>query len=586
MKRNEVDPKYIWHTEDIFASDADWEKELNATSAEVETLAAYQGKLGDRATCLEALNAFAEINKHLEKLYCYTALKNDEDQGDSHYSGLKDRATSLLVAVNTALAYLEPELSALEDKVLDAYIADPAFSDFSYMLSEIKRVKAHILSDKEERLLSMAAEPLGAVSNAFRKIDSVDVPFGKIKDENGKTAQLTHGSYSYFLSVKDARVRRDAFKGVYKAYGSLINTLSALYSGNVKRSNFYAKARGYESAIAGALYADNVPTEVYSNLIESVHKGLPAVHDYVSYRKQMLGGEQHMYDMYVPITESGELKCNFEESFDMVLEGLKPLGAEYRELLLRAKNEGWIDVCETEGKRSGAYMMGVYGVHPYVLLNHTLTTHAVFTIAHELGHAMHTYYSQKNQPYMKSDYAIFVAEVASTVNEVLLLKHMIANAEGEFKKYLLSYYLDMFRTTIYRQTMFAEFEAAAHQMDMEGKPLTPDSLSELYYGLNKTYYGKGVTHDKEIRYEWARIPHFYTPFYVYKYATGLTAAVDIARGILKGDRLDMYKNFLSAGGCMSPYEVLKLAGVDLKKSEPFEAAAAEFAETLAQLKAL
>lgn len=586
MKRSEVDAKYKWHTEDIFPTDEKWEEELQAVEKKVPELTAYQGKLGEKDSCLAALDAFAEINKRLEKIYCYTALKADEDQGDSHYSGYKDRATSVLVAMSTALSYFEPELSALDDKVLDAYIADPAFADYDYMLSEIRRQKAHILSDKEERILALASEPLSAMSNAFRKIDSVDIPFGKVKDENGNRIQLTHGSYSYLLSVKDGRVRRDAFNAMYKAYASLNNTLAALYAGNVKRTNFYAKARGYSSAIEGALFSDNVPTKVYDNLIQSVHKGLPAVHDYVAYRNQVLGGNQHMYDLYVPITESGELKCNFEEAFDMVLEGLAPLGEEYRGLLLRAKNEGWIDVCETEGKRSGAYMMGVYGVHPYVLLNHTLTTHAVFTIAHELGHAMHTYYSQKNQCYVKSDYAIFVAEVASTVNEVLLLKHLISKAEGEFKKYLLSYYLDMFRTTVYRQTMFAEFEAEAHKMDMEGKPLTPDSLNDLYYDLNKTYYGKGVVHDENIKYEWSRIPHFYTPFYVYKYATGLTAAVDIARGILQGDRLDMYRNFLSAGGSMSPYEVLKLAGVDLGVSAPFDAATQEFAETLAALKSL
>lgn len=586
MKRSEVKPEYLWHTEDIYPSQEAWEKEYEGIAADVKKMSAYEGTLDEKSKCLEVLDLFADINKRLEKLFCYAALRNDEDQSDSFFSGIKDRANSLAVSLSTAASFIEPELSAIPEQALTAYIGDPSFADYDYMLREILRQKAHILSDKEERILALASEPLSSFSSVFRKIDSVDIPFGHVKDENGERVKLTHGTYSYFLSVKDERVRRDAFNAMYNAYKSLINTLGALYAGNVKRSNFYAKARGYASALEGALYADNVPEAVYSNLIESVHKGLPVMHEYIAYRNAALGGRQHMYDIYVPVTQGGELKCDFEEAFSMVLEGLAPLGGEYRALLEKAKGDGWMDVCETEGKRSGAYMMGVYGVHPYVLLNHTRTTHAVFTIAHELGHAMHTHYSQKEQSYFKSDYAIFVAEVASTVNEVLLLKHLISKAEGEFKKYLLTYYLDMFRTTVYRQTMFAEFEANAHKMDMEGTPLTPDSLSDMYYALNKTYYGDGVVHDECIRYEWARIPHFYTPFYVYKYATGLTSAVDIARGILNGDRLDAYRRFLSAGGSTSPYEVLKLAGVDLAGPAPFESAAAEMKETLEELKRL
>ena len=375
---------------------------------------------------------------------------------------------------------------------------------------------------------------------------------------------------------------------MYGAVKSLINTIASNYTGNVKKDNFYARARGFKSPLEQALYGGDIPSEVYDNLIEYVGKNLSVVHDYVRYRKEQLGGELNMYDMYVSLVDDADLSLDFEDAFELVKKGLKPLGDDYARLLERARSERWMDVYETDNKRSGAYQSGCYGVHPFVLLNYSRTAHDVFTIAHELGHAMHTNYSNSALPYSQAGYAIFVAEVASTVNEVLLLKYLLATTtDKKMKKFLLSYYLDMFRTTLFRQTMFAEFEKNAHDMDLKGEPLTPESLSDMYYELNKKYYGDGVNHNDEIRYEWARIPHFYTAFYVYKYATGITSAVNIANGILKDAKnVERYKKFLSAGGTDSPYEILKIAGVDLKTATPYENAMREFKETLAELKKL
>lgn len=588
MKRNEVNPRYIWNTQDIFPTDEAWNAEYAALEPAIRAFDKFAGTLGDKAGFATAAAEYAALNERFERLYCYASLRADEDLGHSGYNGMRDKAMSLYAVFAAASAFWSPELSALPDDVLDGYLADPDLQDYDYMLSEIKRQKKHILSDREEKMLALAGEPFGCFRKAFSMLDNVEIPFGKVKTDTGERVKLTQGMYSYLLSCKDPAVRRGAFKAMFGAFKSLINTFAALYAGNVKKNNFYAKVRGYESALAAAMDGEHVPAGVYDKLLSAVHASLPKVHEYVSYRKSLLG-EQNMYDLYVPVIEgAAEFKYDYEKAFSVVKEGLAPLGKEYTDMLQKAHDDRWIDVEETEGKRSGAYMSGVYGVHPYVLLNHTLTTHAVFTIAHELGHAMHTYYSQATQPYMKADYAIFVAEVASTVNEVLLLKHLIAVTDDPAtKKYLLTYYLDMFRTTVYRQTMFAEFEKKAHDADLAGEPLTPEMLNGIYYKLNKQYYGPGVKHNDLIKHEWARIPHFYTAFYVYKYATGLISAVSIARGILAdGKNFDSYKKFLSAGGSDSPYEILKLAGVDLMTDAPYEAAAREFAETLAALKSV
>lgn len=588
MKREEVATEYKWKLEDIYAADGAWEEDFAKLKSRVEEPQSYAGKLADGETLLRCLHAVDALMETAERLYGYAHMRKDEDALNDKYVGMADRAMSLYVALSASLSFLEPELSALPEQTLNGFIADAKFAQYAYMLKQIVRTKAHILSGEGEKLLAMASESLGYFQNTFSMIDNVDLPLPKVKNEKGEEIQLTHGTYSYLLSVKDRAVRKEAFEGMYGAVKKLINTISSNYTGSVKQDNFFARARGFSSPLEQALYSGDIPTAVYDNLVSHVGANLKTVHEYVDYRRKMLGGELHMYDMYVSLVEGADLSLEFEEAFKLVCEGLKPLGEDYQKLLRRAHDERWMDVYETENKRSGAYQSGCYGVHPFVLLNYSKTTHDVFTIAHELGHAMHTHFSNSALPFSQAGYAIFVAEVASTVNEVLLLKHLIATSkDAKLKKFLLSYYLDMFRTTLFRQTMFAEFEMIAHDMDLSGKPLTPASLSEVYYDLNKKYYGEGVTHDDEIRYEWARIPHFYTAFYVYKYATGITSAVNIANGILQNpENVHNYKKFLSAGGTDSPYRILKIAGVDLATATPYENAMKEFADTLAQLKSL
>ena len=588
MKRSEIQEQYKWRLEDMYETDEEWEKDFKECSACVKKMSSYKGKLASRRQLLACLNYTDVIEIKLMKLYCYARMRRDENSALDKYIAMSDRAEGLEIAYMSQCSFLSPELSKLSDEYLDEVSKMEEFEPYSYTLSEVKRKKKHILPESEEKLLAMAASALSAPDDIYGKIDNIDLPLPKIKDENGNAVRLTHGAYSVFMQSKNALMRKHAFDAMYKTYLKMMNTITATYAGSVKADNFYAKARGYKSALEKALFEDNIPSGVYENLLTAVGENLTNMHEYVALRKEALKVEKlHMYDMYLPIVESVDMKWEYDKAYDTVIEGLAPLGEEYRGLLEKARSERWIDVYETENKRTGAYSWGCYDSHPYVLLNHNDTTNALFTIAHELGHAMHSYYSNGAQPHAKHQYSIFVAEVASTVNEVLLLKHLLSKAtDGAVRKYLLSYYLDMFRTTLFRQTMFAEFEKLSHDMEAKGIPLTPKSLSDKYYKLNKKYYGKAVTHDNLIRYEWAKVPHFYSAFYVYKYATGITAAVNIANAILKkGDEaVADYKRFLQSGGSDSPYELLKIAGVDLMKKEPFEIAMTEFKETLELLK--
>lgn len=585
MKRSEVDKKYLWSLEDIYSDDRLWEKDCKELEKQADFPLAYRGKLTDKSKLLELLKKSDEYEIRLEKLYSYAKMRLDQDSSDDHYSALTDRGEALFVKYSSACSFINPELCAADESYIRALIEDPAFSDYDYMLKGILRKKKHTLSEKEEKLLSLSRAPLSMFQTAFGKIDNVDVKLGSVK-AGGKKIKLTHGAYSQLLQNPDQNVRRAAFNTYYKGYESLLNTIAAVYAGSVKADVFMARARGYKDCLSAAMFNENVPECVYTNLIESVNDNCRYVHEYVAYRKRALGVERlNMYDMYVPIVEGAEMSLPFEEAFELVKKGLAVLGDEYVSLLQKAKDERWMDVYETENKRSGAYSWGSYSTKPYVLLNYSATMHDIFTIAHELGHSMHSYYSNHTQPYSKSGYAIFVAEVASTVNEVLLLKYLLkTTSDKKTRKYLLSYYLDMFRTTLFRQTMFAEFEKISHDMEQKGKPLTPGALSAAYLKLNKKYYGAAVTHNKPISYEWALIPHFYNAFYVYKYATGITAAVNIAAGILQDpSNIEKYKRFLSAGGSDSPYEILKIAGVDLAERKPFDAAMREFKQSLDML---
>jgi len=586
VKRSEVDKKYIWDLESIYATDDLWEADFKVLQEKIKVIGEYKGKLSDKATLLELLRKSDETDLLLEKVYSYARMRSDQNVADNTYAALTDRAQGVIAEYSAIASFVNPELSAQEESYIKSLIADPDFADYNYMLEGVLRRKKYILSEKEERILSMAGSPLRQFQATFGKINNVEVDLGKI-NVDGEEIKLTHGLYSKMLQHPDQEVRKAAFETVYAGYERLINTITSVYAGSVKSDVFNARVRGFEDCMSRAMFNEHVPTAVYDNLIAAVSENLTYVHDYVAYRKQALNlSELNMYDMYVPIVEGAELSLPFEDAFKLVKEGLSVLGDEYVGLLQRAKDERWMDVYETENKRSGAYSWGCYATKPFVLLNYSATTHDVFTLAHELGHSMHSWYSCKTQPYSKSGYAIFVAEVASTVNEVLLLKHLLKTVtDKKMRKFLLSYYLDMFRTTLFRQTMFAEFEKISHDMEQNGQPLTSTSLSNAYYELNKKYYGPAVKHNEQIAREWARIPHFYNAFYVYKYATGITSAVNIASAILEDAKnIESYKKFLSAGGSDSPYEILKIAGVDLATKAPFERAMKEFKETLEMLK--
>ncbi len=587
--RSEIPEKYKWNLGDIFATPDDWEKAFASISKEYKRLADYQGKLSNRNTLLEFLRLSDEFDKTIEKLYCYAFMSYNEDSQDGEKQARFSRIYGFLTECSALTAFVSPELSSLPDKQLKALIADPDFSDYDVQLKILMEGKSHILSQAEEKLLA----GVGAFSNqfheVFNRLDSGDIKFDTITVD-GKEVQLGHGTYSTLLQHKDQAVRKLAFETYYKAYIEKINTLSGLYEGSVKSDWFYAQAKKFNSTMEQALFSEQVDKAVYDNLIKCMHESFEPLHKYIALRKKLMGVKTlNMYDLYVSIFEDADISCEYEQACELVLKGMEPLGEDYLKVVRHAFANRWIDVHETPTKRSGAYSMGVAGVHPYMLLNYQKTTHDIFTITHEMGHSMHSYYSEKGQPFAKANYKIFVAEVASTCNEVLLLKYLLKTEKDvKLKKYLLQYYLDMLRTTMYRQAMFAEFEQISHDLAEKGQPLTAEVLCNKYMELNKMYYGDAVHHNEEIKYEWARVPHFYRAFYVYKYATGIISAVCIAEMILNEGKpaVDNYKKFLSLGGSMDPASELKVAGVDLTSDEPFKIVTKSFADTLAELEKL
>ena len=587
--RSEIPEKYKWNLGDIFATPEDWEKCFVEMSQEYKKLIAFQGKLGERDSLLEFLKLSDQIDLKMDQLYCYASMSYNEDSQDPVLQARFSRIYALLTQYSEDLAFVSPEISALPDKQLKELAQDPDFADYDVSLLNLLKGKAHILSEREEKLLAGVGAFSGQFHEVFNRLDSGDIKFEQITVD-GKKVQLGHGTYSMMLQHKDQKVRKKAFETYYKSYIEKINTLAGLYEGSVKSDCFYAKAKNFGSAMEKALFYEQVDKKVYDNLIKCMHKSFKPLHRYIALRKKLMGVKTlNMYDLYVSIFEDADISCEYEEACELVKKGLAPLGKDYLAVVEEAFNNRWIDVHETPTKRSGAYSMGVPGVHPYMLLNYQKTTHDIFTIAHEMGHSMHTYYSQKTQPYAKENYKIFVAEVASTCNEVLLLKYLLNTVtDVNVKKYLLQYYLDMLRTTMYRQAMFAEFEQISHALVESGQPLTADVMCQKYLELNKMYYGRSVKHNDQIKYEWARIPHFYRAFYVYKYATGIISAVCIAEKILRdGDSaVENYKKFLSLGGSMDPVSELKVAGVDLTSKEPFEIVAKSFEDTLSELEEL
>ncbi len=585
LTRKDVPDNRKWHVEDILK-----ESELDSYFTEVRAgfaeITAFKNKLTpDNA--IECLLTISKISYKLNRLYVFIFLKSDEDKSVTKYQELCEKVAMLLVEYEEVTSFVSPTLASFKKEQLIAMRNSEKYSYFSMYIDEIIRSKKHLLSQKEEALLLQVNSFAGDFKTVFGMFNNVDVNLGEI-ELDGEKVKLTHGLYSVLMQNPDAEIRRQAYETYYNGFISYINTIAANYAGNVKQNYFKAKARKYKSCLEAALYEENIPVKVYDNLLKTVRKYTPLMHKYMALRKKALKlKEMHMYDVYMPIVKDRDTLTDYDEAYEIVCEALKPLGEEYGKVLRSAKTEGWIDVEETAGKRSGAYSWGTYGTHPFVLLNHKGTIHDVFTIAHEMGHAMHSYYSNKTQCYEKADYVIFVAEIASTVNEVLLIKHLLKTAEGEDRIYLLSYYVDMIRTTLFRQTMFAEFEKFSHGVIESGEALSAEKMTEYYRNLNKQYYGDAVISDKCIGYEWARIPHFYTDFYVYKYATGITCAINIANAILKDNKfVDKYKMFLSSGSSIYPMEILSLVDLDLTTKVPYENAMKDFGEALTELTAL
>ncbi|MBR6767608.1 MAG: oligoendopeptidase F [Clostridia bacterium] len=584
--RNMMNPEYMWDLTPMYENDDMWEKDLREAEALIATLGDIPGTLGASAESLKnGLDRIYAAERKIEKAYIYAFLRKSGDNGDARCQEMEARCISQIVALQTAAAFGDPEILAIDEEKLNAYMQDESLKVYRHKIEDIVRARAHTLDAKTEGILAMLGDAAQTPGNVFEMFESVDMRFPSIKDENGNEAPLTHGSFSVFRESKDARVRKDAFETYFGEFGKYINTLAAAYAGSVKQDCFFANVHHHAGACESALFSNNVPISLYDSLVSAVHDALPTMKDYLELRRKTLGLEElNMYDLYVPMLENSDSKTPFEKGRDMVKEALRPLGEEYQALLNRAFDEKWIDVYENQGKTTGAYSIGVYDAHPYVLLNYTDKLDDAFTLAHELGHAMHSYFSDSTQEYPNHDYRIFVAEVASTVNEVLLTKYLLGKETDPMKRAsLLNNFLESFRTTVFRQTLFAEFERKAHEMYQAGTPLTAQALNGVYRDLNCLYYD-GAVINPITDLEWARIPHFYNAFYVYQYATGFCSAVAIADHILKtGDASD-YLKFLSTGGSDYPLNELKIAGVDLTKPDTVANAMRVFRETLDELK--
>ncbi|WP_078548058.1 oligoendopeptidase F [Litchfieldia alkalitelluris] len=593
QSRNEVPKEDTWRLEDIFESDIDWEKEFQEIKEMIPQIQEFKGKLGESADVLyDALQYQDTISLRLGKLYTYSHMRYDQDTGNSYYQGLNDRATNLYTQVGSALSYIVPEILSIEERKIKAFLDEKEeLKVYAHALDEINKQRPHVLSEKEEALLAEASEVMATSSNTFGMLNNADLSFPTITDENGEEVEITHGRYIRFLESDDQRVRRDAFNAVYETYGKYKNTFGSTLNGTVKKDNFNARIRNYSSAREAALSANNIPEAVYDNLVNTINENLHLLHRYVALRKKVLGvNELHMYDLYTPLVKDVKMEVKYEEAKDYLLNGLKPLGEDYLKVVQEGFENRWVDVQENKGKRSGAYSSGAYGTNPYILMNWQDNVNNLFTLAHEFGHSVHSYYTRQNQPYTYGNYSIFVAEVASTCNEALLNDYLLKTIDDDQKRlYLLNHFLEGFRGTVFRQTMFAEFEHSIHKKAQEGEALTPDLLTSTYYELNKKYFGDDIVIDEEIGLEWARIPHFYYNYYVYQYATGYSAATALSKQILEEGEPAVTRyinNFLKAGSSNYPIEVLKSAGVDMTSADPIRDACKVFEEKLNEMEKL
>jgi oligoendopeptidase F len=586
--RSETDEKFKWDLSPVFASAEAWEAALTEAEAAVAGIDGIRGTLGASAESLKlGLDAVYSALRKVERVYLYASLLKNSDNGDNRYQVMEARAMNLYVSMETAAAFIDPEILAIPEDTLTDWLAGGALAGYRHIIEDTDRSRAHTLDEKGETMLARLSDAAQTPDNSFTMLESVDMTFPDITDENGKSVALTHGNFAVWRESGDRRVRRESFEKYFGEFKKYINTWAAMYSGSVKMDSYFAGVRGFSGACERSLFAGNVPLSVYDSLTDAVHGGLPVMRRYLSLRKKLLGlDELHMYDLYCPIVEDVDWPMTLEGAMDLVRGATAPLGGEYAKLIERAMSERWMDIYENRGKTTGAFSCGVYGVHPYVLLNFSGRLDDAFTMAHELGHSMHSYFSDANQDFANHDYRIMVAEVASTVNEVLLTKYLLrTETDKKRRAYILNHFLEGFRTTVFRQTLFAEFERETHAMYERGEALTAESLSKLYRRLNVLYYDGAVV-DALQDCEWSRIPHFYEAFYVYQYATGFCSAVAIADGILRtGDASD-YLRFLTTGGSMYPLDELRIAGVDLTKPDTVAGALRVFEETLDEFEKL
>lgn len=591
--RDQIDQQYKWNIEAMIENESDIERDLEDVKAQAEAFAkTYAGHLAESAnTLLSAYKTRDAIWRKLEHIYVYARMRRDENNAEGKYQAMADKCGTVIAAVSAFMAFLTPELLSAPDETILGYIAEnDGLKEYEFAIKDTLRQKAHILTEAEENILAQMSEITGATNDIFTMLNNADLKFAAITDEDGDQVEVTHGNYIKFMENHDRNVRKAAYHAMYDSYKKLINTIATAYNYNTKTDVVGARIRKYESARAAALSGDNIPAEVYDNLVSVVNENLPTLHKYVELRKKLLGVDKlYMYDMYVPLIELPKTVVPYQEALDIMRAGLAPLGEEYIAKMNQGIREGWIDVYENKGKTSGAYSFGSYDSYPYILLNYTDTLKDVFTIVHEMGHSMHSRYTRDAQPYIYGSHSIFTAEVASTVNESLLMQYLLNKENApEMRKYLLNLHLEEFRTTLFRQTMFAEFEDMTHKAIENGQVLTADWMCQQYEALNAKYYGPCVESDDTIRYEWARIPHFYNAFYVYKYATGYSAATAISQKILtEGEpAAKNYIAFLKTGESDYPIELLKIAGVDMSSPEPIEKAMKTFRSLLEEFEKL
>ena len=588
MERSTIENKIKWTIDEMYPNEESIEKDIQKVKELIEEVKRYKGILADsEENIFKALNISEEASRILQNLYVYTHMKSHEDTRINKNQSNATKTDMLSTELSMATSYMVPEIIAMDNEKLENYLKTEKLSHYKKYVDDILRLKPHTLNEREEELLAAVADLSGVPENVYDMLSFADLQFPEIEDENGEKVRVTHSNFSLFLKSKDARVRKDAFEAMYGIYGQYKNTFASTLYGGIKSEIFYAKTRKYESALQGSLFQDNVSVNVYNNLIDAVHENLDTLNDYIDLKKKFLGLDKiNMYDLYVPLTENFDMEISYEKAQKIILEALKPLGEEYLENVKKAFAEGWIDVYGNEGKQGGAYSWGSYDSKSYILMSYKDDLNSLFTLIHEMGHSMHSFYSKNNQPYLYSGYKIFVAEVASTLNELLLINYLLKNAESkEERVYLLNYYLEQFRTTVYRQTMFAEFEKICHGKVEEGEPLTAEDFNNIYYDLNKKYYGESCEVNEEIALEWARIPHFYSNFYVYKYATGFSAASALSKQILEEGEsaVSRYKEFLKSGGSEFPLDQLRKAGVDMEKKESVDEALHVFKDLVKQL---